>query len=159
MKLEDLAFRQQHLSNPICSHPAYAAVVAASCGSSLRTLDRESLVVHLARMGRDTARPGFVGGAGGGERPGKGEQEASSDSMVDSIIANMLEGAGAADAAEAEGGERYGRRCEIWEEVREGPTDLDHTTLCSTKLTKRTQATRKDGGSTKKFKLCYAMLN
>jgi hypothetical protein len=106
IRLEDLAFRQQqqHHCNPICSHPAYAAVVAASCGTSLRTLDGESLVVHLARMGRDTARPGFVGGAGEGGGPkGKGEQEASSASMVDSIIANMLEGAGAADAAEAEG--------------------------------------------------------
>jgi hypothetical protein len=97
VKLEDLKFREQHLCNPICSHPTYAAVVAASCGTSLRTLDGESLVVHLGRMGRDAARAGGGGvGGGRGGANGRGEQEA-----VDSMIANMLQEASSNQAGQA----------------------------------------------------------
>jgi hypothetical protein len=75
---------------------SYAAVVAASCGASLNSLDGESLIAHLGRMGRSEAGGGAGGGGGGGRVGVQGEGEQKS---LDEMMGRMLEDIGARDAA------------------------------------------------------------
>jgi hypothetical protein len=99
-KLEELSFRKQHLCNPICSLPSYAAAVAAAVGNSLHTLDGESLVVHLGRMassgegradrGGERRDQGFVLDPGSGKAARSGPGGAGVDATV-KVPANQLQ--------------------------------------------------------------------